>query len=1078
MVQGLQHLHSFGKLHCDIKPSNIHVTAEGRVVILDFGLVQDAAFHPLWKRRHIAGTRGYMAPEQCRGEALSPAADWYALGVLLFEAVTGRRPSDPDVEPGTHDLPEDLGRVCAGLLERDPARRMDGAGLLEWLAPGQQLAAHHEHGGLFIGREEEMAALRRAFRETAEGKPAVVFLHGGSGMGKSELCREFASSIAESSGAIVLTGRCYEQESVPFKAMDGLADMLGAWLKSFDAATAASFEPRNSAALSRIFPILSHPAFRGAGREAEMDPVELRRRAFRAFRELLARIGDHTRLVLIIDDLQWGDLDSAALLREIFRPPDSPDAMLILCYRTDDEASPCVASLREAELPNRYEIRLNPLDREKSLLLARGLLSCNDPDWRARAETIADECRGSPYLALELAQHGGNEANSSSLDDVLWKRIEALPVDARRFLEIVSVAARSLHRKDAFSAAGLQTQDPAVISLLRGSHLVRSAGAGDDSVETYHDRIRETVTARISKERLRSCHRSVALTLEQSGSADAEQLALHFDRGGERERALRYYADGGAGAAGALAFERAAALYSRALGLLSEGVEAESISRHALQIGLASSFANSGRGKEAAENYEMAAAGTIDSFDALSLRQQAAYQYCISGYLNEGREVFRDVLKAVGQTLPPTGLRIIPRLVWSGLRLRFSNLRYSEPRPVPPAVASRADALWCAATGFGMVDLIGGAYFSDRAAIEGLRCGDPQRKLRALAWRACVIANRGLHSATEVEKVLGACHEIVQRHPGAYGEGITEMARGISDFHLGRKRFGLEQLLAAEDIFVSKCPGTYWERTTTRVFICFCLFNRCQLAELERRVDAMLRDSRERGDHFTYALVGTTVGHIPHLAAGRADDARAIVDGALAGWQQQGITAPKIYAMWARHQIHYYDDSTPLQPDDMDDMIAEARRSLLSRVEGFQLGFLAIRARLALGLAEKGVDRAKNLAMVGRETKQLAALDLALGKGLSRGLAAGACAVRGDRAGATENLRRGAETLETSDLEMYALPMRLRLGQLMEGDTGIAMERESCNTLRRNGVADPYRLTTVWVPPMTGLIQRPPCGAE
>ena len=1082
IVHGLDHLHSFGKLHCDIKPSNVYVTPEGRVVILDFGLVRDASFHPLWEKKQIAGTRGYMSPEQSRGETLSPATDWYALGVMLFEAITGRLPAERDHHACPPDVPHDLEQICTGLLDPDPARRLDGAAVLERLdvphspvGPGS--AFRRRRTRRLIGRDEEIAVLEDAFRQAAGGQAIVVFVHGESGMGKSELCRHFASSLSKVPDTIVITGRCYEQESVPFKAVDGLADMLGAWLKSLDTNTAAACEPRNSHALTRIFPVLSHPAFRGAGREPEGDPVELRRRAFRAFRELLARIGDHKRLVLMIDDLQWGDLDSAALLREILRPPDSPDLMLILCYRTEDRKSPCVTALYEAETPGTTEIHLRPFDREKSLRLAHGLLSREDPDWSARAEAIADECGGSPYLAIELAQHAGTQIGSASLDDVLWERIEALPGEARRFLEIVSVAARSIHKKDAFTAAGLHVQDPAVISLLRGNRLVR-ATSREDSVETYHDRIRETVTSRISKERLKSCHRSVAVALEHSGAADAEQLALHFDRGGERERALRYYAESGEAAAASLAFERAVYLYTRSLELLSEGVETENVSRRNLLIGLARSFANSGRGKEAATNYELAAAGTSDSLEALSLRQQAAYQYCISGYLDEGREVFRDVLKAAGQKLPPVGIRIVPLLLWSALRLRFTSLRYREPRSVPPAIASRADTLWCAATGFGMVDLVGGAYFSDRAAIEALGCGDPQRTLRALAWRACVIANRGLHTAPEVEKLLEACREIQRRHPGAYGEGMIEMATGISNFHMGRRRFGLEHLLAAEDRFVSECPGTYWERTTVRIFICFCLFNRCQLSDLGRRVQAMMRDSRDRGDRFTYALVGTAIAHLPHLAAGNIAEARATIDDAVAGWQQQGITAPKIYAMWATHQIHYYGDEKSLPLREVESMSAEARGTLLSRIEGFQMGFLAVRARLALGLAEKGIDRKKNLALAAGEAKRLVDLNLTAGQGIGFGLASGVHALRGDRTGAILNLTKGVKKLEAEDLALFGLTMRLRLGQVTEGEAGLAMEREAFERLRGNGVSDPYRMTTVWVPALRELIQRPQCCAE
>jgi len=143
LVSGVRALHRAGKLHRDLKPTNVRVTTDERVVVTDFGLVLPLARHAV--RTVPAGAAGppaSLAPEQAACDPIDEAADWYAVGVMLFEALTGTRPfarvererrlelkrriDGPAPSEVVAGVPEDLDRLCVELLRADPRARPRG----------------------------------------------------------------------------------------------------------------------------------------------------------------------------------------------------------------------------------------------------------------------------------------------------------------------------------------------------------------------------------------------------------------------------------------------------------------------------------------------------------------------------------------------------------------------------------------------------------------------------------------------------------------------------------------------------------------------------------------------------------------------------------------------------------------------------------------------------------------------------------------------------------------------------------------------------------------------------------------
>src|SRR5690348_4574545 len=151
VLAALRAVHEAGVVHRDVKPANILLGPEGRIVLADFGIAKAADSPALTASGVLVGSPSYLAPERARGGRAGTAADLWALGASLYTAVEGRPPSERDSmiasltavvadepEPAPHAGP--LWPVIEGLLRKDPADRLDAAGaerLLRRIVPDE-----------------------------------------------------------------------------------------------------------------------------------------------------------------------------------------------------------------------------------------------------------------------------------------------------------------------------------------------------------------------------------------------------------------------------------------------------------------------------------------------------------------------------------------------------------------------------------------------------------------------------------------------------------------------------------------------------------------------------------------------------------------------------------------------------------------------------------------------------------------------------------------------------------------------------------------------------------------------------
>lgn len=542
LVDGLRAVHEADKLHCDLKPSNVLVSSAGRVVLLDFGMAHDlrqADPDRLAARRegaaaqregtpsatasrgaadYLRGTIAYLAPERFRGGGPSRAADWYAVGVMLYQVLAGRTPFTGDAaemvraklrgEPvhprefGSRGSPE-LERLCLDWLARDPALRPTADEALARLtvAPAAAAQARREDLETLVGRGAALQVLHEAFQETVRGgRGRRLLVHGESGMGKTALVRRFAAEIESTAQGRVISGRCREHESIPFKAVDALLDHLAQTLVRLPEADVLDLLPPEAGALADLFPALQRvPAVEATRRmhPPPVDPVLRRTAAFNALGELLANLARSTPLVVCIDDVQWGDGDSARLLVYTLRAAEDAPVLWLACGRSEHLAeSPFLCELRAALGEGVFPAwPLPPLEPADAAELARRHLAApslpvdsseadrpapadrlapadrhSAADRHARtarhAELIARHSSGNPFLILELARGGEGAAEAAPAADAV---LEA---------PSVSVLAGPAEGAAAASTRGfLSGEGPSSVSSSSGDSSSSSSGA-------------------------------------------------------------------------------------------------------------------------------------------------------------------------------------------------------------------------------------------------------------------------------------------------------------------------------------------------------------------------------------------------------------------------------------------------------------------------------------------------------------------------------------------------------------------------------------------------------------------------
>ena len=1060
VAEGLLALHERGLLHRDIKPSNVLVEEDGRVAILDFGLVRhidrplDAA------RRYLAGSPGYLAPEIFDGTPASTASDAYAVGVVLHEVLTGEWPYDRDVResvvarmmadgpPAITRGPPDLVEICRGLLQVQPADRLTLDRVLSELAPASRPMRRSlgVSASSVVGRDAELARLRDAWNRVSQlGRPLVVHVPGASGMGKSALLRSFGREL--DGPAWVLAGRAYERDTVPFKAVDAAIDQLARKIEALPQNEREKLAPPDAAGLGILFPSLGAALglandTADAGSTAPRDPQARRRAGVRALAALLTRVADRFGLILTLDDLQWGDLDSARLLVDLLTSP-APRMLVVLSYRSE-APSPFLALVERwdvAELESE-SVTVGPLSHDSALGLARSFASSE-----ARAAAVAKESDGCPFLIEVLAS--APEDTALGFDAALEQRLATLSQGARRMLDAVCLAARPVARDRVPFAPPRATDARAAWASLVSERLLRLQGAGSEAaVEAYHDRIRDAVTRALSEEARASTH--LALGESFVAADDHEGAAVHLAAAGEKPRALAFAESAARAATDALAFDRAAQLLALAL----ECCPNDGDRRRDLTLRRARALADAGRGAEAAPLF-LEGARTSAELEAMDLQRRAMEQYLVGGRLDEGRALMRSLLADLGIRVPRHQWLVNAALYAEVARLLARGPKLKARRTLGAREQLVLDTFGSIGKGLVSCDASLGSWFFLRAGRRALDWGEPQLAARGITYLASLLGFSGSPGAVaRAERWLDAGERIAKDRGDDHALAFCLVGRGMVACCTGRWESAIDMFDSAASTLDTRFGGSDWEANLAKGTSLFALVQRGEIRELEARAGALTQEARERGD-LGLEVESNLYLAFTALARDNVEDAHRCVARNLGLWTIRGYHFQHWIAL--RFEVHtlLYEGSWEKALARMEDGLVHARGANLTAMQLVRIEAHDLRGRAAIGAASRnvGARRSRALEALREDIQRLSREDRPHARAPAEALRAGLALLEGDRSGARKRLLAAALAYDASAMPTHALAMRFHAAKLLREGSALAIEA----ALEERGIASPQR---------------------
>lgn len=652
LCRALEHAHAHGIVHRDLKPANVWLGDDGSAYLGDFGLATTG--QP--RGGVLVGTVAYLPPELALGRPAGPAADLYSLGAMLYEMLTGRPPfTGPDavaiisqhlsadpVPPSrlNPEISPELDALVLNLLAKDPEDRPDSAIAVRLRLedardapppdpdptppPDRNLLAGLA-GGVFVGREEEVAQMRGAVEDALEGNGRLLLIGGEPGIGKTRTAEELGT-YARLRGFSVHWGWSHEGEGAP--AYWPWAQAIRSYVKEADPVALAWELGTGVDEIARVVPEAAErigAPLPEAGVEDEQD----RFRLFQAIGTFLANAAASRPLAIVLDDLHWADEPSLLLLRYLSAEISSSPLLIIGTYRDVEVGrhhplSRVLADLITEERTQRIILRgLRPEDVARYVEMTVGPGVSQEV-----IDSVYEQTEGNPFYMAEVVRLMAAEGSffdgavarrsiPQGVRDVIGRRLDRLSTQANEVLRTAAVIGRDFDRETLLAAhedGEAAAIDEALAEAVE-ARLMSQPSPG--RFRFSHPLVRETLYEEIGPSRRPAIHARIAAAVEHLFSAEPERLerrlpliAYHYSMAlaaGDPEKAVEYSERAGRQAISRLGYEEGAEHLARALEALNLTESPDPVRRCSLMLSLGRAQIRAGQPDEGRRTLESAA---------------------------------------------------------------------------------------------------------------------------------------------------------------------------------------------------------------------------------------------------------------------------------------------------------------------------------------------------------------------------------------------------------------------------------------------------------------------------------------